>query len=64
MVTIAVMNQKGGVGKSTVTRNFGAFLASQGYRTLIIDVDTQSNLSKISKVRLWMLSVTNTMSIC
>jgi len=50
MVTIAVMNQKGGVGKSTVTRNFGAFLASQGYRTLMIDVDAQSNLSQICNV--------------
>ena len=50
MVTIAVMNQKGGVGKSTVTRNFGAFLALQGYRTLMIDVDAQSNLSQICNV--------------
>ena len=50
MLVIAVMNQKGGVGKSTVTRNFGAFLALQGYRTLMIDVDAQSNLSQICNV--------------
>ena len=50
MITIAVMNQKGGVGKSTSTRNLGAFLALQGYRTLMIDVDAQSNLSQICNI--------------
>ena len=50
MVTIAIMNQKGGVGKSTATRNLGAFLALQGYKTLMIDVDAQSNLSQICNI--------------
>jgi len=38
MVTIAIMNQKGGVGKSTVARNFGAFLVSQGYLLFLLYV--------------------------
>jgi chromosome partitioning protein len=48
MVTISVMNQKGGVGKSTTTRNIGAFFALQGYNTLMVDIDAQANLSQLS----------------
>ena len=50
MITISVMNQKGGVGKSTSTRNIGAFFAIQGYKTLMIDIDAQANLSQISNI--------------
>jgi chromosome partitioning protein len=50
MVIISVMNQKGGVGKSTSTRNIGAFFAMQGYKTLMLDVDAQANLSQISNI--------------
>ena len=44
------MNQKGGVGKSTSTRNLGAFFAIQGYKTLMVDIDAQANLSQISNI--------------
>jgi len=50
MVTISVMNQKGGVGKSTTTRNIGAFFALQGYKTLMVDIDAQANLSQLSNI--------------
>ena len=44
------MNQKGGVGKSTTTRNIGAFFALQGFRTLMVDIDAQANLSQLSSI--------------
>ena len=43
---IAVANRKGGVGKTTVSINFGFLLADLGFRTLIVDFDSQANLSK------------------
>jgi chromosome partitioning protein len=45
MRTIALVGFKGGIGKTTTCVNLGAALALQGRRVLLIDTDTQANLS-------------------
>ena len=45
MKTIAIINQKGGVGKSTTPFTLASGLKNKGYKTLCIDMDAQGNLS-------------------
>ena len=42
---IAVVNQKGGVGKTTTTVNLSAAVGAKGRRTLLVDIDPQGNCS-------------------
>jgi chromosome partitioning protein len=45
MRVVAVMNYKGGVGKTTLTANLGAIAAARGLRVLLVDLDPQTNLT-------------------
>jgi len=42
---IAIANHKGGVGKTTSVASIGAVLSRKGYRTLLVDLDAQANLT-------------------
>ena len=44
--TIIFSNQKGGVGKTTLTRELGVYVSSLGFKVLFADCDPQGNLTK------------------
>ena len=43
--TLAVLNQKGGVGKTTTVANLGAAVAAEGHRICLVDLDPQAHLT-------------------
>jgi len=45
MKILAITNNKGGVAKTTSVQNIGAAFAKLGYKTLLVDLDPQGNLS-------------------
>ena len=54
MKTVAVINYKGGVGKTTVVANIAAELAFRGQNILLIDLDPQASLTfSLLSVDVW-----------
>jgi len=61
MISIAIANQKGGVGKTTTTAALGSLFCDRGYQVLIIDMDSQASLTKALGVQAESKSIADVM---
>ena len=62
MRKIAVVGFKGGIGKTTICVNLGAALALRGKRVLLVDTDTQSNVSLALGINTYTYSLADVLS--
>ena len=63
MKTISIICQKGGVGKTTTVVNLSSIFSKNGYKTLIIDLDPQGNVSTYLNFDKNTNEVTNSMQL-
>ena len=63
MITYAIINEKGGVGKTTITHNLAYIKAKQGKKVLMIDLDSQASLTSNCGIEPHTVSENNVVNI-